>query len=104
MKMKLICSLLFLCAVGYRANAGALVEKSMYVPQTIAVGTGKTQAEARADAVSSVPKLTASRHYRLDPNNSPVLQCLNGEAPDMKTESCHASSWQMTIPLVLIER
>ena len=101
--MKVSC-LVFLLSISTQANAGTFVEKSLYVSQSVAVGAGVTLQEAKADALAAVPETTDSVEYLVDPKNSPTAQCQGGTAPDLTRESCGAATWQMTIPLVRVER
>jgi hypothetical protein len=94
-------TLLLLSQTSY---AGVFVDKSMYVETYLAVGHGKTKAEAMSDAQNAIPE--ATKRLKYEPNSqwaSPAIQCLESGVWTEENE-CYGNDIQYIIPLKKIEQ
>ncbi len=87
--MLFIFSALFLSPV----YAGQFVQKTMYVPHSVAQGIGEDEASAKKDALKAIPE-----NYSVDLGNSPAVECLQNKHIESMKE-CQ-SQVLITIPLL----
>jgi len=99
--MKIIFVILFF---GLNSFAGHFARKSLYVETHISIGNGKTLAEAKQDALNSIPKATKYLYY--EPNTSwgsPAYQCIDTIIWSEKDE-CYGGLVQYVIPLKMVSQ
>jgi hypothetical protein len=94
-----------LLLVPLSSHAGMFVDKSLYVTRYLAVGKGKTLAEAERDARSAIPAPTPTLFYEPDSShNSPEYQCVDAGFFWSERNECGGADVQETIPLRRIQR
>lgn len=87
------------------SRAGMFVDKSLYVTTYLAVGKGKTLAEAERDARSAIPAPASTLFYEPDSSySSPAFQCVDAGFFWTEKNECGGADVQETIPLRRVQR